>query len=355
MNSELDSTKYHVLNSSQKRNLILVALLLFFTIIPVLGFFYYKFAVNRPSQTDREVTFEVKKGQGVREIATGLYEEKVLNSEALFVFYVMSNKLDKNIQAGIYKIKAGTSLVELVEIMQHGTNDVKITFLEGWRLEEYAREASQKLENIDYYKFLVFAEGKEGLLFPDTYFVTKDIEEEALIDLLEDAFKKQTESILDSQKLASNNLTKETAFILASLIERESFSEDEKPVIAGILLNRLKEGEMLGIDATTQYAVAEQKFCNYQLVNCPTEEDVLTLNWWPKDINQVDLDVNSPYNTRKNSGLPPTPIASFSLSSLKAVVDPAPTEYLYYLHDADGDIHYAKTLDEHNANVNQYL
>ena len=106
--------------------------------------------------------------------------------------------------------------------------------------------------------------------------------------------------------------------------------------MAGIIINRLNLGMPLQVDASVQYAVGTSK------------------DWWPI-LSLADLKINSPYNTYKFTGLPPTPIANPGLSSLKAAFNPAVTDYLYYIHDSTGQIHYAKTLAEHNANVAKYI
>jgi UPF0755 protein len=133
-----------------------------------------------------------------------------------------------------------------------------------------------------------------------------------------------------------SNLTFSQAVILASLLERETKTDTERPIVAGILINRLNLGMPLQVDASVQYAVG-------------TPAD-----WWPI-ITLNDLKVNSLYNTYKYAGLPPAPIANPGLSSFKAALNPAQTDYLYYISDTSGQIHYAKTLAEQNANIAKYL
>src|SRR5581483_2493272 len=118
----------------------------------------------------------------------------------------------------------------------------------------------------------------------------------------------------------------------ASIIERETKSEEERPIVAGILLKRINAGWPLQADATIQYALG---------------------NWDP--VNADDLKIQSPYNTYLNTGLPPTPICNPGLSSINAAKNPTQSNYWYYLHDKDGQIHYATTIDEQNANIAKYL
>ena len=150
MSETLDPSKYHIIAGKKKRNLIIILVLIFFLIIPFVSFVYYKAGVKRPSQTDKEITFEIRKGDSVFDVAENLYTKDAINSKSLFIFYVFINRLDKSIQAGVYTIKAGSTVVSVTEQFMHGTNDVKVVFLEGWRIEEYAREAERLLGDIDY-------------------------------------------------------------------------------------------------------------------------------------------------------------------------------------------------------------
>jgi UPF0755 protein len=133
--------------------------------------------------------------------------------------------------------------------------------------------------------------------------------------------------------------------ILASLLERETLNDSEKPMIAGILANRLRIGMPLQVDATVQYAKATRD-CGGTGAACA--------EWWPT-VYLEDYKLKSSYNTYQINGLPPSPIASPSLSSIEAAANPETNDYLYYIHDRDGKAHYATTLDEHNTNIQKYL
>jgi len=355
MVDELDPTKYHVL-TPQKKRVIMTGLLFFFlVIVPTLFFFYYKAAVNRPSQTDKEITLEIGSGDSVFEVASTLGDKGAINSPFLFVFYVFLNRSELSIQAGTYTIKAGTSLVELVQQLSHGTNDITVTFIEGWRIEEFAKIAKKTLPKIDYSSFVNKASGLEGYLFPDTYFINKDTSEEELVKLLRDTFDTKTASVLTEENVRKSGFSKEQLVILASIVEREVGNEADRPVVGGILIKRLRNGMKLDADATVQYIVALKRLCKGDGYCIPTLEQYLDLNWWPNNLTLDELKTDSPYNTREKVGLPPTPISSVSISSLKAVVEPQVTPYYFYLTDNSGVTHYAKTLVEHNANISKYL
>jgi len=355
MVEELDPTKYHVITPQKKRTLILELIFIFLILIPSLFFIYYKVAVWRPSQSGKEVTLEIGSGNSVFEIANTLASKEAINSEFLFILYVFLNRGETNIQAGTYTIKAGTPLVKVIEQLQHGTNDVTLTFLEGWRREEFARLASKTLEKVDYKEFLDLTDGLEGYLFPDTYFINKEIQEEELVLLLRDTFDQKTLEILSLENLNKVGMTKEQVVIFASMVEREVSTETDRPIVAGILIKRWKNGMKLDVDATTQYAVAIKKLCKTEGYCIPTLDEFMQLEWWTKKLSQEELSYDSPYNTRLKVGLPPAPISSISISSLNAVLNYQTTPYYFYLTDVNGVTHYAKTLVEHNANIAKYI
>lgn len=355
MVDELDPTKYHVLTPQKKRLIIAGSLFFFLVIVPTLFFFYYKAAIHRPSQTDREITLEIGSGDSVFEIASALGDKEAINSPFLFVLHVFLNRSELSIQAGTYTIKAGTPLIELVKQLSHGTNDITVTFIEGWRVEEFARLATKTLPKIDYSSFVNAASGFEGYLFPDTYFISKDANEEDLVKLLISTFDTKTASVLSEVNIKKSGFSKEQIVTLASIVEREVGNEVDRPIVAGILIKRFKEGMKLDADATVQYAAAMGRLCKKAGYCIPTLEQYLDLNWWPNDLTSEELKINSSYNTRERVGLPPTPISSVGISSLKAVINPQITPYYFYLTDTTGATHYAKTLVEHNANISKYL
>jgi UPF0755 protein len=181
MTDQLDPAKYHVLSPRGQKKALFLAVFIVFIVLPFLGIKYYQLAINRPSQTDKELTIEIKKGDGVFEIADNLYSKDAINSKFLFILYIFANRAERTIQAGTYTIKAGTSTVNLVEQIKHGTNDVKLIFYEGMRVEQYARLIEGKLSNVSYDKFVEAAKPYEGYLFPDTYYFNKDAGEEDVI------------------------------------------------------------------------------------------------------------------------------------------------------------------------------
>jgi UPF0755 protein len=150
--------------------------------------------------------------------------------------------------------------------------------------------------------------------------------------------KKVTPQMREDAK--KTGLTFAQTITLASIVEREGKTDSDRPMIAGILLNRIKLGMPLQVDATLQYTLGYQPFAK---------------TWWKKELSVDDKKINSPYNTYANVGLPPAPIANPGMASINAAMYPTSSDYLYYLHDKTGTAHYAKTIEEHNANIQKYL
>ena len=360
MTDELDPTKYHVLTAAKKRLLLIASVFALVIVFPLLTVFYYNFAINRPAQNLNEAEYEIKQGRPVAHIAKELYELKLINSEFLFNLHIKLARLESDIQAGVYKVPAGASIVELVNIFQNGKNDRPVTFIEGQRVEEYALIAAGNFSTVDYREFVEFGKQYEGSLFPDTYSFGIHTTTEEIINRMASNFETKTKDILTEEALSNIGLTKQEVLIFASIVEREIHTEKERPIVAGILINRYKRGEQLGADATTQYVMANTETCSYSLEDSSTYcmldfERAKQVTWWPKDITIQDLESTDPYNTRKVVGLPPKPIANPGLSAIMAVLDYVDTDYQFYLTDIDGVAHFAKTLDEHNANIQKYL
>lgn len=334
--SGAEEKKYHKIPPEKKPLIIGVALFVLLIVLPALILVYYNIALNRPAQIDKEKVFRIDKGEDAMVIGHRLYDEDLINSKALFNFYVISNGLHAKIQAGTYTIPAGYSVKQLLELFQSGKNDIRITFLEGWRVEEMALEASDKLKSVGYNTFVDLAKPYEGTLFPDTYDFNLDATEEEIINTMRSNFDTRTEGLITDASSAKTGLTESQTIILASIVEREVSNKEDRRIVAGILLKRFKEETLLGADATAQYAVGT------------------SASWWPV-LTADNLDSPSPYNTRKIAGLPPAPICNPGLDSLQAVLEFQPTEYYYYLTDPQGVTHYAKTLAEHNINVAKYL
>lgn len=313
------------------------------------------------SDSSSIIEVEIEQGESVKNIAIQLQTAGIIKSSDIFFLYIKLNKVAPQIQAGKFKIPQNLTIIEVAEIIQRAAgNDIWITIPEGLRMDEIAeildeyflkeentefnkQEFLQIVENPDNYElesellnYKKQGESLEGFLFPNTYNVNKDISTHKLAELflstLEQKFTKESVSIDSHQTLSAYEV-----LILASIIEREARTSEERYMISDILQKRLR-GEMDGVkllqtDATLLYESKDW-------------ETVVT-----KQLKEED----SPYNTYKNTGLPPTPICNPGIDSIKAVLNPTENSYFFYLHDDEGNIHYAETNDKHVNNQRCYI
>lgn len=306
----------------------------------------YDNALSTPnSEETQKISVSIDEGETVDSIVTDLVNAGLLKESWVnyFKVYVKLNNISTKIQAGTYQIPKNLNIQELVDTIQHAEDpSVWVTIPEGLRKDEIANMLNTeftKVANTNFSKdqFLSLTNDKdyistlglpytvndlEGFLFPDKYAFAVDSSTKIVIDTMIVNFKKRV-----STSVTYNDM------IMASMVEREGFTSQDRPVIADIIKRRYNEGWLLQIDATLLYPLKD----------------------WKHIITTTDKASNSPYNTYKKQGLPPTPICNPGLQSIEAVMNPQANNYYYYIHDKDGNAHYAETLTEHNNNIQQYL
>ena len=313
----------------------LITVLILFIIIILAGVFWWRNGVSAINPENKESTiFVVQKGDGVKEISKGLKEKGLIKSSVVFFLLVKQLGIDKKIEAGDFRLSPSMTALEIAENLTHGTLDIWVTISEGKRATEIAEILKEKIPTYDS-SWINALVGNEGYIFPDTYLIPKDADIQMIINQMRGNFDVKYATLGAN----NTNLTQEEILILASLIEREAITDAEKPIIAGILLNRLNAAIPLQVDATIQYAKGKNPE---------------TKKWWEPIMLEDYTSVKSNYNTYLFTGLPPGPISNPGLEALRAAAVPSDTDYLYYLHDKDRKIRYAKTLNEHNVNIEKY-
>lgn len=281
--------------------------------------------------------FVVNPGDPLNTIINNLSKQGLIRNKVVFYLIVKQLGIERKIQAGDFRISPKMTAIEVAKNLTHGTLDVWITLIEGTRKEEMAQIISRDL-NIPETEFIKIA--AEGYLFPDTYLIPTTATAESVVSVLKNNFDNKFNQELHV-KANSKKLTEKEVVILASLVEREARQPATRQKVAGIILKRYLADWPLQIDATVQYALGYQ----------PNEK-----SWWKKELTETDLKIDSPFNTYKNTGLPPDPICNPSLSSIEAVINAdSKTPYWYYITDKNGVMHYAVTLEEHNENIRRYL
>jgi len=264
------------------------------------------------------------------------------------------------VSTGAYKISKAMNAWELAKALRKPYMKW-VVIPEGLRKEQIADiigdplilnwDEATKKQWIVIYTTMKYDE-MEGLYFPDTYLIPVDEEPLTVADRLRAKFNEKFAPY--SQEALKQNIKWDTLLKIASLVQREAAGKDDMPLIAGILWNRLLAGIKLEIDATIQYVrddvihYGEARY-DKQLANYTSAG-----SWW-EPIKPEDKNIASPYNTYRNKGLPPHPIANPGLEAINAALNPVETKCLYYLHDSGGQIHCSKTYEEHQEKIRNYL
>ncbi len=314
----------------------LVLLFLALVVAGIAGLWWLDGTAAVDPTDETPVLFVVSRGEGARAIAASLGEKRLVRSPTVFFLLVKMMGIERNLQAGDFRLYRTMDARRVAIELTHGMVDLWVTTLEGWRVEEIANRLAKDLD-IPEAEFLKVS--REGYMFPDTYLLPADASAGAIAKIFLDTFdQKVTQKMREDA--AAKKLTLHEVVTLASVVEREGRTPEDRPVIAGILLKRLRADWPLQADATLQYILGYQGG---------------EKTWWKKGLTNQDKLVRSPYNTYANPGLPPGPIANPGLASINAVIYPVETDYWYYLHDPEGGVHYGRTLEEHNKNIETYL
>lgn len=314
----------------------LLPIILIVVCIVIVGTIYYQHTVtpvDRANKTPQE--FVVPQGAGIRAIGADLQTAGLVRNGLLFSLYVKLAGLDGKIQAGDFRLNKAMSVSQIADTLTHGTLDIWVTIPEGLRAEEIGALLQKKLPTYQE-SWVASLKQHEGYLFPDTYLFPNDATSDTVISIMTNNFNKKYQEA-DSQRHVK--LSEQDVVTLASIVQREAITPGDMQLVASTLENRLSIGMMLGSDVTVEYALGYQPVAQ---------------TWWKKELTAYDLQINSPYNTRLNAGLPPAPICNPGLTALEAVLNPPDTNYMYYVSDKNGKLHFAVTLQQHNINVAKY-
>ena len=293
------------------------------------------------------VDFEIPLGSSLKQISAILHQQGMIQDPWAFGWYVRWHDLEKKLQAGQYVLTRDMGLPEIIEALQSGRGqEMKITIPEGFTVQQIDQLLAQKLllepgaliNCAAHCNLGDTPPSLEGYLFPSTYYV--DPQQFSAENFLKRLYQTFQRKIQPYRTQIPSHRTVEQVVTVASMIEREAFgaSMEEKQLIADVMWKRLDEGIPLGIDATTRY------------------EKVLRDGVpWTTPLYQEDFLELTPYNTRRQRGLPPTAISNPGEAALKAAILPQGNEFYYYLHDRSGRIHFSKTLEEHNIKKRRYL
>jgi len=338
------------------------------------------------SGSTTRVTIKVKTGANDTEIGHQLFEQGLIHSELAFQYWVIQAGREGELQAGDYDLSPSLTPSAIVAALrQEKGQELTIRIREGWRLEQIVGYLSTTnltmnlddfvglvrdppadlLAKYDFFANLPASRSLEGYLFPDTYRVDANTTARALVEKLLDTFKARVAAIraqIAKKTVSGRPMTLDQAVILASIVEREAVKASERPLIAGVYLNRLNTDETAGIlnaDPTLQYGLATKTYLTGDKAVPPS--GWARINWWaPLQTGGADVSLPAQlarYQTYLNAGLPPSPIAAPGLASLTAVANANTATGYYYFVAAcpggkrDGSHYFAKTLAQQEANI----
>ena len=299
------------------------------------------------ANANKKIHIKVSEGMTTAEIAEQLENKGVIASSLKFRFISRVRGYDNQMKPGTYVLKFGMSDEEVFETMLNGAKYlVNFTIPEGFTVKDIA-ERLYNLDLADKEDFLKASENfapydymatsnnvlytAEGFLFPETYSIESDYSIEEILKVMAGEFDNRLTDEMRA-KAREKNLSIHELITLASLVEKEVKYAEDRPIVAQVFLKRLELNMPLQSDATLQY-----------LMDAPKE-----------DVTISDTKIDSPYNTYQNAGLPPGPVANPGIAAIEAVLNPADTNYLYFVADRQGHNHYSYSYEEHLTLVNQY-
>jgi UPF0755 protein len=289
------------------------------------------------------VRVEIPPGVSANQAGQVLANVGLVDHELLFRLAVRLDNVKKPIKQGFYDVPQGLSPTEILRMLQQGPNvsdaRFKVTVAEGQTIKQTAKQfkdpeafvkAASNPELIG--AIGVKAPTLEGFLMPDTYFFDKEPGPEEIVRRMVEHFEKQYAALAAEVPGASERDTLEVVSV-ASLVEEESRVKDERPMVAAVIYNRIKKNMPLDFDSTLQFA----------------------LDKYGARLVDSDKQIDSPYNTYRNAGLPPGPISSPGVGSLRAALQPAQVDFLFFVSNADGKTHtFSTTLEDHNKAVAKF-
>lgn len=282
--------------------------------------------------TNTEIIIE--KGTSLGEASLMLKESHAIRSRLVFEFCVMTINGNRGVQAGTYLFKESLSPCTLALRLARGVTGVpavRLTIPEGSSVAEIGAIVQKTFPKLKSDTVTTLAKDKEGYLFPETYFFFPEATEEEVLKTMEEEFQDVAKSL--ASDIEKSGHTMREIVIMASILEKEARTPEDQALVSGILWKRISMKMPLQVDAPFLYILGKTS----------------------AQLTQADLKMKSGYNTYVNRGLPVGPIGNPGLSALKAAIHPTKSNYLYYLSDNDGGMHYAKTFEEHKANKLKYL
>lgn len=305
------------------------ALAVFVVVLSVL----YIVLFSAPSDFSPQIIY-LRYGQGAQSISKQLTAAHVVRSSIMLRSAIILLGGERNVTAGAYEFDSRQNVFTIAYRVIHGKVGyipTKITIPEGTDNAEIGVLVHATFPQISEEEFAALVKGKEGFLFPDTYFFPPFARAEDIVTQLEGTFDDKIAPYQDQIKASGHSLNE--IITMASILEQEVKTDADRKMVAGILWHRIDIGMRLQVDSTLTYILGKTS----------------------KELTSADLHNDSSYNTYIHTGLPPGPIANPGLVSINAALNPTPNDYIYFLSDKNGITHFSVTLKEHADQINTYL
>ncbi len=313
-----------------------VGLIVFFLMLVLIaGTLWNAYMLTTPPRDFKENTLiDIPSGYSLQSIGKLLSDKSIIRSPLYFSLLVEHEGKEKSVASGMYLFKDPMSVFEVAHKLSlgvHGIEMKKITIPEGTTLKEMSVIISRAVPSFLADNFVRETVGMEGYLFPDTYFFFSTATSGPIVLALAENFTKKTTEFL--QESIRDKKDWKSIINMASIIEGEAVTHEDRKIVSQILWLRITKGMRLQVDAPFMYTIEKGSL----------------------ELSRDDLQSDSPYNTYRYAGLPPTPIGNPGLDGIDAALHPATTTYLYYLSDKSGAMHYAKTFEVHKQNKARFL
>lgn len=319
---------------------------IFVAVLSALIFYLVQVNSAKNPKDTSQVEFKVESGTGIEQIADNLQKQGLISDKNIFILYARIGPSRGSLKPGVYLLSPSMSLARITDTLGGGKIATKkVTFQEGLTIQEMARKWSREgfgtaqsfvdaanLQNNYKQGFLQYRsnpQSLEGYLYPATYDIVLATTPQSQINSMLDSFATQVLPKLDPNIANSPKLN--DLVTLASIVEKEANTTEDRKLVAGVFYNRLAAGMKLESDVTVNYATGKT------------------------ETSAADVKVNSPYNTYIVAGLPFGPICNPSLDAILATANPTSSDYYYFIADKTGTVRYAKTYQEHMKNIEKYL
>lgn len=300
---------------------------------------------NQPlSLRTSPLDFHIAAGSSLRSAITQMRDSGIEVEPGLLALLARLNRADTAIKAGSYAVKDGVTPIRLLDKLLKGkVTQGELTLVEGWTFRQWRarldRHPDLKHELLGLSEAQIIEKlglnvtGLEGQLFPDTYLFDKQSSDLELLARAQRAMQRKLDAEWAGRAAGLPYKSPNDALIMASIVEKETGRESDRELVAAVFVNRLRKGMLLQTDPTVIYGIGEK---------------------FDGNLRKRDLLTDTPYNTYTRSGLPPTPIAMPGQASIRAALNPAPSDVIYFVARGDGSSEFSRTLDEHNRAVNKY-